>query len=115
MILIHHANTAEGLKELPPISKDQVGLLNAAVWIPDSKTPNGIGDVPLTLLAIKALRSRMSTRGGGAFSVSERPGCAPTCSSRTRSGLRNSSASYRSPVPGLRSVIRAVAGARRTC
>ena len=29
-------------KELAPMKKDQVDLENAFVWIPDSKTPNGV-------------------------------------------------------------------------
>jgi hypothetical protein len=33
-------------KELMPMKKDQVDLANAVVWIPDSKTPNGIAEVP---------------------------------------------------------------------
>jgi hypothetical protein len=38
-------------KELMPMKKKQVDLGNAVVWIPDSKTPNGIAEVPLTDLA----------------------------------------------------------------
>jgi len=38
-------------KELTPMRKNQVDLQNAVVWIPDSKTPNGIAEVPLTSLA----------------------------------------------------------------
>ncbi len=38
-------------KELMPMKKDQVDLENAVIWIPDSKTPNGIAEVPLTDLA----------------------------------------------------------------
>jgi hypothetical protein len=30
------------------MKKDQVDLANATVWIPDSKTPNGIAEIPLT-------------------------------------------------------------------
>jgi hypothetical protein len=26
--------------------KDQVDLVNATVWIPDSKTPNGVAGIP---------------------------------------------------------------------
>jgi site-specific recombinase XerC len=47
-------------KELTPIRKDQVDLQNAVVWIPDSRTPNGIAEVPLTSLAIEAFKSQMS-------------------------------------------------------
>jgi integrase len=46
-------------KELAPIRKDQVDLSNAVVWIPDSKTPNGIAEVPLTPLALEAFRRQM--------------------------------------------------------
>jgi hypothetical protein len=35
-------------KELMPMKKEQVDLKNAIVWIPDSKTPNGIAEVPFT-------------------------------------------------------------------
>jgi hypothetical protein len=33
-------------KELMPMKKEQVDLENEVVWIPDSKTPNGIAEVP---------------------------------------------------------------------
>ena len=39
--------------------KDQVDIPNAMVWIPDSKTPNGVAEVPLTPLAIQAFRDQM--------------------------------------------------------
>src|ERR1700677_356193 len=54
-------------KELTPMRKDQVGLHNAVVWIPDSKTPNGIAEVPLTSLAIDAFKSQMAISGEGPF------------------------------------------------
>jgi integrase len=38
-------------KELMSMRKDQLDLPNAVVWIPDSKTPNGIAEVPLTPIA----------------------------------------------------------------
>jgi len=47
-------------KELAPMKKDQVDLSNAVVWIPDSKTPNGIAEVPLTPLAAEALQRQMA-------------------------------------------------------
>jgi len=59
-------------KELTPIRKDQVDLQNAVVWIPDSKTPNGIAEVPLTSLAIEAFKSQMAISGEGPFLFSER-------------------------------------------
>jgi integrase len=54
-------------KELTPMRKDQVDLHNAVVWIPDSKTPNGIAEVPLTPLAIEAFKSQMAISGEGPF------------------------------------------------
>lgn len=54
-------------KELMPMKRDQVDLENAVVWIPDSKTPNGVAEVPLTEIAVKAFRisgvSREIVRG----------------------------------------------------
>jgi integrase len=47
--------------------KDQVDFVNATVWIPDSKTPNGIAEIPLTPLAVEALKSQMLNAGPGPF------------------------------------------------
>lgn len=52
-------------KELMPMKKEQVDLENAVVWIPDSKTPNGIAEVPLTDIAMEALRAQMKISGPG--------------------------------------------------
>ena len=52
-------------KELMPIKKEQVDLENAVVWIPDSKTPNGIAEVPLTDLASEAFREQIRISGSG--------------------------------------------------
>jgi integrase len=52
-------------KELTPMRKDQVDLANAVVWIPESKTPNGVAEVPLTDLAVKAFRSQIEISGPG--------------------------------------------------
>lgn len=54
-------------KELTPMRKDQVDLQNAIVWIPDSKTPNGVAEVPLSSLAIEALKSQVAISGEGLF------------------------------------------------
>jgi len=45
------------------MKKDQVDLANNVVWIRDSKTPNGIADVPLTDLAVDALRDQAQFAG----------------------------------------------------
>jgi integrase len=54
-------------KELTPMRKDQVDLQNATVWIPDSKTPTGIAEVPLSAIAIEAFQSQMAISGPGPF------------------------------------------------
>jgi integrase len=54
-------------KELTPMKKDQVDLRNAVVWIPDSKTPNGTAEVPLTPLAIEAFGRQMAIAGDSPF------------------------------------------------
>lgn len=50
-------------KELTPMKKDHVDLENKVVWIPDSKTPNGIAEVPLTDLAVEAIRDQLQLAG----------------------------------------------------
>jgi integrase len=52
-------------KELAPVRKDQLDLANAVVWIPDSKTSAGVGEVPLTDLAVEAFRDQLSLAGPG--------------------------------------------------
>jgi hypothetical protein len=52
-------------KELTPMRKDQVDLVNAVVWIPESKTPNGIAEVPLTEIAVRAFRDQIEISGTG--------------------------------------------------
>jgi integrase len=54
-------------KELLSMRKDQLDLPNASVWIPDSKTPNGIAEVPLTPLAVQAFRNQLAISGSGPF------------------------------------------------
>jgi integrase len=54
-------------KELVPMKKDQVDLVNAVVWIPDSKTPNGVAEVPLTPLAVQAFQDQLRVAGPGIY------------------------------------------------
>jgi len=54
-------------KELMLMKKDQVDLDNAVVWIPDSKTPNGAAEVPLTPLAVQAFQDQLRIAGPGAY------------------------------------------------
>jgi integrase len=54
-------------KELMSMRKDQVDIDNAMVWIPDSETPNGVAEVPLTPLAVQAFQDQLRIAGPGAF------------------------------------------------
>jgi integrase len=54
-------------KELTSMRKDQIDLQNAVAWIPDSKTPNGIAEVPLTAIANEAFKSQLANSGEGPF------------------------------------------------
>ncbi|MGA2877614.1 MAG: site-specific integrase [Bryobacteraceae bacterium] len=54
-------------KELTPMKKEQLDLENRTVWIPDSKTPNGVAEVPLTEIAVDAFRSQLSISGPGDY------------------------------------------------
>ena len=54
-------------KELVPMKKSQVDLANKVVWIPDSKTPNGVAEVPLTELAVAAFSDQMTIAADGEF------------------------------------------------
>jgi integrase len=54
-------------KELMPMLKPQVDLENWLVHIPDSKTPNGIGDMPMTTLAREAFSAQMAETPGSEY------------------------------------------------
>ncbi len=54
-------------KELTPMKKEQLDLENQTVWIPDSKTPNGVAEVPLTEIAVEAFRKQMALSGSSSF------------------------------------------------
>ena len=54
-------------KELAPMRKDQIDLINATVWIPESKTPNGIAEVPLTEVALQAFKDQIQEAGPGDY------------------------------------------------
>jgi integrase len=42
-------------------------LANAVVFLPDSKTPSGVAEVPLTDVALAAFRNQMQISGPGPF------------------------------------------------
>jgi integrase len=54
-------------KELLPMKKEQVDLENGVVHIADSKTMNGIGDMPLTPDAREAFKRQMEETPGSEF------------------------------------------------
>jgi integrase len=54
-------------KELLPMKKDQIDFLNAVLWIPHSKTPNGVAEIPLTKLALEAFQKQVAISGNGEF------------------------------------------------
>jgi integrase len=54
-------------KELMSMRKNQVDLQNTFVWIPDSKTPSGVAEVPLSPLAAEAFKNQMALAGESPF------------------------------------------------
>ena len=54
-------------KELAPLRKEDLDLMNGTVWIPDSNTVNGIAEVPLTDIAVEAFRQQLAISGSGPF------------------------------------------------
>ena len=46
------------------MKKDQVDIANATVWIPDSKTENGVAD-PAHPIAVDAFRNQLALAGPG--------------------------------------------------
>jgi integrase len=50
-------------KELMPMLKSQVDLENQIVHVADSKTPSGVGDMPMTELASQAFKAQIEQSG----------------------------------------------------
>ena len=83
-------------KELTPMKKDQVDLENKVVWIPDFKTRNGVGEVPLTDLAVEAIRDQMQLAGNSwyLFPRENAVGHQTTFKTAWRATLRRSKVRY---------------------
>ena len=54
-------------KELMPMQKSQADLENRVAHIGDSKTPNGIADMPMTDLAHEAFKAQMAETPGSEY------------------------------------------------
>ena len=50
-----------------PCLSEEREWISTTVWIADSKTPNGIAEVPLTNVAVEAFRDQMSIAGDGPY------------------------------------------------
>jgi integrase len=90
-------NIVRVYKELMPMKKEHLDLANAVVWIPDSKTPNGIAEVPLTPLAVEAFRDqlRLSPCSPYLFASDENPsGHQKTLKTVWHAALRRAGISY---------------------
>jgi len=55
----HHRNGAARVQGAHADEKEHLDLENAVVWIPDSKTPNRVAEVPLTPIAAEAFRDQL--------------------------------------------------------
>ena len=85
--------------------KDQVDLANAVVWIPDSKTPTGVGEVPLTDLAVEAFVRPALAGWTRAVVVSERSESARLPGELQEDLAHNVGTRGRSVLPDLRSAL----------
>ncbi|MBC7925882.1 MAG: hypothetical protein H7039_09515 [Bryobacteraceae bacterium] len=54
-------------KELAPLRKEHLDLENVIVWIPDSKTANGVAELLLTAIAAHAFRRQLAISGEGPY------------------------------------------------
>ncbi len=84
-------------KELTPMKKDQLDLVNRTVWIPDSKTPNGVAEVPLTDIAVAAFTKQLAISGPGEYlfpSDENASGHQKTFKTAWHATLRRSKVSY---------------------
>ncbi len=49
------------------MKKDEIDFLSGVLWIPDSKTPNGVAEIPLTKFALEAFQHQLTISGNGQF------------------------------------------------
>ena len=64
----HHGNGTPGLQGIALHEKGtSEPTPKCVIWIPDSKTPNGVGELPLTKLALHAFRDQIALAGNGEY------------------------------------------------
>jgi integrase len=49
------------------MKKHQIDFLNEFLWVPDSKTSNGVAEIPLSKLALEAFQNQVAISGNGEF------------------------------------------------
>ncbi len=84
-------------KELLSARKDQVDFHDQMFWIPDSKTPSGRAELPLTELAAEAFRNQMEIAGPGDWlfpSADSQTGHLQTVKKSWRKTLENAGLAY---------------------
>ena len=54
-------------KELMPMKKLQVDMENRMVYIPDSKTPNGVGETPISDLACRVFQAQIEATSASEY------------------------------------------------
>src|SRR5579863_1285301 len=62
-----HRNRITHLQRADADEEGQLDLVNRTVWIPDSKTPSGIAEVPLTDIAVAAFTKQLAISGPGEY------------------------------------------------
>lgn len=78
-------------------TKEQVDLSNLLFWIPDSKTPTGRAEIPLTELVADAFRDQMELAGPGPWlfpSVESKSGHLETVKKMWRTTLDRAGVRY---------------------
>ncbi|WP_321473507.1 tyrosine-type recombinase/integrase [uncultured Paludibaculum sp.] len=79
------------------MKKENLDLENGVAWIPDSKTPNGVAEVPLTPIAIEAFRRQIELSGPGPYlfpSVENPGGYQKSFKTAWRASLRRAGVQY---------------------
>jgi len=104
-------------KELTSMKKGQLDLVNRTVWIPDSKTPNGVAEVPLTDIAVAAFTKQLALSGTGEYPFPERRECQRSSEDVQDRLARDVAAGEGAVLPHLRSPldVRHPAQRRRRC